>query len=635
MPDAPVHLVDSLEEANAFMDWVDTRMAEKVAVDTETTGFDFRSRIRTIQLGDRNEGWVIPFERGGWGGIVREAWDKIRRARPTVYMHNFCYDQKMLEKEGLLLPDDIIVDTRILAHIHDPSGRTGLKPVSDKLVSGSASIGQHKLHDRMKKERKTWADVPIEWVEYWFYAGLDTVITARLGDVLEPLVMPQFEKVYELEHQAQVILRRMEQRGIRVDLDYCERMSKELVEQAADLGKKAKEQWGIDNLGSTQQVAPVLQEQGWEPTEFTDGGKPSLNRHVLAEASTRFPLAAATVEYKHLLKMAGRSYLGGYHELVDDYGYVHPSVNPLGARTGRMSVSTPALQTLHRDALVRDAFIPSEGCWLYSADYDQQEVRLTASISRDPRYVDIVNTSRDLHTTTAAQIYGISEDEVTKPIRQRTKNVVYAKLYGAGPPKFAHTAGITVPEAREFMSLFDRTFPAVAQMMEQIVGQVDPVTRKRVGKGIAERRYFEEGTAYVKSPLTGRHHKLADYECKTYVDGDGITWLDAPLYKLVNYLIQGTGAEVMKRALVNAERAGIDQHIAMVVHDEIIWDVSKEFSDEVERMIPEVMEDHTSFACPLTVGCERLERWGDKYAHTRGAHDVEKEIDFDALNPVD
>jgi DNA polymerase-1 len=349
------------------------------------------------------------------------------------------------------------------------------------------------------------------------------------------------------------------------------------------------------------------------------------------------------VEYKHLLKMAGRSYLGGYHELVDERGYLHPSVNPLGARTGRMAVAGPPLQTLHRDALVRDGFIPSEDSWFFSADYDQQEVRLTASISGDPRYVEIVKTSRDLHTTTAAQIYNILEEQVTKPIRQRTKNVVYAKLYGAGPPKFAHTAGISIPEAREFMAMFDRAFPAVAHMMAEITGHVDPVTRKRIRKGIAEQRYFSEGVAYVKSPLTGRHHKLADHECRTYVDGDGVEWLDAPLYKLVNYLIQGTGAEVIKRALVNAEREGIDKYIAMVVHDEIIWDVPKNEADVVQQMIPQVMEDHVSFAAPLTVGCERLERWGDKYAHTRGSHleigkfmeQMVEEVDFEALDTGD
>lgn len=614
--DAQVHLVDSLEECESLLKWAETDMLPIVAVDTETTGFDYRDRIRTVQIGDRHHGWVIPFERGGWGGLMWPLWDIVARRKPRIVMHNFTFDQKMLNKDKLALPDELIFDTRIMAHIVDPSRKTGLKDLADRYVEGGSSDGEVALKKLFRDFAYTWATVPIEHQDFWFYAGLDTVITARLFEVLEPQVFPKFQSIYELEHASQVVLRRVEEKGVRIDLDYCNRMVEELREEAGELRKVAREQYGVENLTSGPQVAKALQAQGWEPIYFTNGGAPAMDKYVLAEIAGRYELARLTVECKHLERMTGSSYLGGYPSRVDEDNRLHPNINPIGARTGRMAVTNPPLQTLHRDALVRDAFIPSEGNKLIFADYDQMEVRLTASIAGDPNYIKIIMESNDIHKTSAAQIYGIPEEQVTKAIRSSVKSVVYAKLYGAGPDKFAKTANITVEEAEFFMRAFDNAFPAVKALMDFICGESDHF-HKRITRGIAEQRYFSEGLAYVMSPY-GRRHLLGSHEIYTERRGsENELWLKGPLYRLVNYLIQGTGADVLKTAIVNADRAGIADYLVLLVHDEMGWDVPIKEVEEVSHTIREVMEERQKFAVPLTVGMDVCDRWGDKYADTR------------------
>lgn len=620
---ADVHLVDSLEEANKFVHWLEFESEPIVAIDTETTGTDYRDTIRTFQIGDCEVGWVIPYERGYWGGLVHRCIDWLKTHDKRVIMHNFKFDQQMLDKDGLKLPDHMVYDTRIMAHNLDPTRPTGLKPLADRYVKGSASRGQEDLHDAMKKNKWTWATVPIDLPQYWFYGGLDTIITARLFRELSPLCFPRFQSIYDLEYASQVVLCRVEQRGVRIDTDYVRRATVALQDRASQLRRAAQLEYGITNLTSNAQVAEILMADGWEPTVFTETLKPKMDKHILNALADRYPLARMVVECKHLDKMASTQYLGGYEALMDDDGYLHPQINPIGARTGRMSVRTPALQTLHRDALVRDAFIPRDGRKLIFADYDQMEVRLTAAFSGDPQYIDIIKTSADVHRTTAAQVYSCTEEEVTKQMRQRVKNVIYAKLYGAGLDKFSETAGISLAEGERFMSQFDATFPAVKSLIEHITGARDSYGRRRT-QGIATERYFNEGLAYVMSPY-GRRHILNEREVEPYTvslaDGVERQWLNGPLYRLVNYLVQGTGADVLKQSIVDADRAGIADYLVLLVHDETGWDVPEKEIPEVRRIINEVMtvRDFQGTGVDLTVDDVVVNRWGDKYADTRDA----------------
>lgn len=598
MSQVSVTLVDSFKEAEAFIAWCE-QPHPKVAIDTETTGQEWDTKVRTIQLGDEHSGWVIPYERGGWGGLFKDGLSRMRNT--TFVMHNFTFDQTALGRDGLALPTHRVRDSRIMAHIVDPSDRTGLKPLADRYIGPTSSQGQKILKDLMAKNKWTWETVPVDTPEYWWYGGLDTVLTARIEQLLEPEVFPRFQRIYDLEYASQIILKRVQDRGVLVDMGYVTSKLKGLRGEIQGLRDRAMAEYGVKNLTSNDQVAAILMEDGWKPEFFTSTGKPSMTKDVLDDLSLQYPLAALCRECKHLEKMGSTQYLGGYGDLVDSDGRVHPSINPIGARTGRMSVTNPALQTLHRDAIVRDAFVPSPGNRMILADYDQMEVRLTAHFAADPDYIDLINRSEDVHRASAAAIYGVTEDAVTKRMRQTTKNAVYSKIYGAGIEKFALTANVSFDEARQFMSSFDRQFPGVSRFTETVLDK-------------AAHRYETEGLAYVMSPA-GRRHILSNREVRgVYTDAyTGRRRLDAPAYKLVNYLVQGTGADVLKQAVVDAERQGIDQYLVLLVHDEMGWDVPEQDVADVMAAVKDVMEDRERFLVPLTVGMEHYDRWGSKY----------------------
>jgi DNA polymerase-1 len=294
------------------------------------------------------------------------------------------------------------------------------------------------------------------------------------------------------------------------------------------------------------------------------------------------PLARAMLECKHSEKVAG-AYLENFLEYSFE-GRVHAKINPLGARTGRMSVSEPALQQLPRDDTVaRDAFIPSEGNRLILCDYDQVEARLMVHFGKATALRGLFGGAIDFFTGMARQIYNVPELVKSDPRRSFAKNGVYAKIYGAGAARFASTVGVPLEEGEAFINLLDETYPEIRALQDEV-------------DRVAKQRRELEGGAYVDTPY-GRRHKIGDR--------DGI-------YKLLNYLIQGTAGDILKRKTVELDAAGVADYLVLPVHDELDFDVPAELVDDVSRMIDAVMPE-TGFDVPITVGIDVVDRWGDKY----------------------
>lgn len=578
MDDITLTLIDSFEEAEAFMRWLGETRDSAIAVDTETEGFHWwRDRIRLVQIGDARHGWAMRWDR--WSGLVQEF---LRRYDGRIVMHNFKFDSEFLIHYGMDLPMHRIDDTRTMAHLVDPARATGLKPLSDELLWKGASAGQDRLHKFMRSHKWDWRNVPYDLTEYWAYAALDTVLTAAIHRELEPSLRPR-TALYDVEMAAQIALMKMEMKGARIDLQYVEQKGKELRDWADQTRAWARDNYGLVNgkpfnLGSNDQVTRLLQDDGWEPKEFTNGGKPKFTKEIAATLD--HPLAKLVVQVKHAEKMAS-AYFDNFIATADG-DRLHPKINPIGARTGRMSVTDPALQTLPRDALVRDAFVPGEGNRLVLIDYDQMEVRIMAHFDPSGELADAVLNQDDIHTYTAAQIYGVDESKVEKRQRQITKNAVYAILYGAGINKFSETAGIPVKEGKAFMERYNATYPGVPQFKAEL----EQLARDRL----------ENGWTWVETPR-GRLQR-------TEIDKS---------YKLLNYLIQGSGADVLKHKLAELDAAGFDEYMVLPVHDEIMFDVPAEDADELMHEAMKVMTDH-EWKVPLTVDGVIVDRWGRKYS---------------------
>lgn len=572
--DVSLRLVDTFADACDLMSWLGERRPV-LGVDTETGGLDFwRFDLRLVQVGDANAGWAIPWDR--WSGLALEA--LTRYEGRTVY-HNAKFDVHFLEYHGdIELPWQNIDDTRLMAHLVDPVSQTGLKSLAARFIDPKAVTGQLLLSDAMAKQGWNWGNVPVKFMPYWTYAALDTVLTARIWEHFEPQITARYRSVYELELAVEEACMGMERRGIRIDVPTTEQQFDNAQSWIANAKDWVDCTYGV-KATSNPQVADALIANGVQLTQRTDTGRWKLDADVLE--SIDHPLASTVLTIRKTEKIAN-TYFKNFLE-IHEHGYLHPSINTLGARTGRMSVDRPALQTLPRGPVVRDCFIPRAGRAFVLADFDQIELRLLAHFARETTMIEAIRSGQDLHTYTAQLAYADPTIDRKDPRRQLAKNAGFAKIYGAGTAKFAQTAGVDFDVAQEFLDRYDYTYPRVRAFQREV-------------EAVAIQRQATEGDAYVLSPIGRRHPAESD-----------------SYYKLVNYLIQGTAADVLKMKIVEIGLKGLGDYMLLPVHDEMVFDVPLADVDEVAVTVKEVMEEHQLFEVPLTVGVDIVTRWGDKY----------------------
>lgn len=582
------HLVTNVDEAFAFMRWLGERRTTPIACDTETTGLDPHeagAALRLVQFGDGMTGWAIPFER--WGGVAMEALHKLDG--PLIF-HNIAFEARWLKAHAQYqLPWHRSHDTMIGAHLVDPTATVALKALSARYIDRRAVAGQRLLDEAMHANKWTWATVPIEYEGYWAYACLDTILTARLWEHLDAHNL--YSRAYELEMATRRVASGMEDGGAPIDLDYCQAKFDELNTYAENVAHWGQRELGI-KLGSNKDLVKWFADNGGEITEFTAKGAPSVNKYQLRMfANEGNEKVAAIAKIVLDMRRAGKlatTYFANFMDWNID-GVLHPEIRTLRARTGRMSITKPALQTLPKgSATVRDAFIAREGEVLLSCDYSQIEARLMAHFAQDENMIQTFKeadaTGTDFFTALGRDIYSAPDMDKSDKRRALVKGTMYGKLYGAGVAKMAETAGVSHDQMKSVVDAFDRNYPGVTRFQAQV-------------EDVGVRRERAEGRPYIITPI-GR--KLPADEGRTY--------------SLVNYLLQSTAADVLKRTMVSLDNAGYGSTMLMPVHDEIIFSIPREDLAEAKRDIEEIMSVMDGFLVPLPAEPEGpLVRWGDRY----------------------
>jgi DNA polymerase-1 len=578
--------VDSVEDAAEFLRWLGERRPI-LAIDTETTGLEWWTPgfARLVQFGDGMTGWTVSIR--NWRGVAETA---LKSYSGPVVMHNAAFDMHTLENEGLPAPSwHNLHDTMILHHIQDPARSHALKSASVKQWGWEAGAGAKLLSAGMSKHNWTWATVPEEFAPYGLYAAMDTILTARLFGLTYPDVCARgMQTAYEREMAALAVMHRCETRGMLVDPTYTLVLRDEWQVEISGLRVELKE-LGIENPGSQRQVVKALEDGGWDPEEYTPTGMAKLDKIALAEICRELginaDIAAKVQRYRRLVKWSS-AYLDAFlGKRADDSWHVHPSIRTLGARTGRMSITGPPLQTLPKGPQIRHCILPEPGCSMFAVDYDAQELRLFASFAQEQGLIDAFAEGKDLHSHTASLVYGTPYEDIGKdhPLRQIAKNTRFAQLYGAGPDKIAQTAGVAVHLVEEFIEMSDRVFPGIPRFMQEM----DTTARVRLAQG---------GVGYVTSH--GGRYLPADPD---------------KLYSLVNYLIQGSASDILKTKIIELDMAGYGDWIMCPVHDELLFSIPDGSEDEMPK-IKAIMEDHTSFTVPLTCSVTGpLSSWGDAY----------------------
>ena len=345
-------------------------------------------------------------------------------------------------------------------------------------------------------------------------------------------------------------------------------------------------------ISANDQLGRKLIELGGVLLDKTAGGKPKVDKYtlqVLMDPENGFPPAVQMLAEQALRARSARKFASTYFRTSSEKTYdgrVHADVRTLGARTGRMSVANPPLQQIPKSSpLVRNAFIPSEGNVLVTADYSQIEMRIVAEASGDPGLIEAFRTADstggDFFVEMGKQVYREPDFKKSDKRRGLIKNTMYGKAYGAGPAKMAESAGVPVARMQAVVETIDTRFPGLTSFMKGI--ESDGWERQK-----------KEGQGYVVTPL-GR--RLPADENR--------------LYALTNYYVQSWAADILKKALVRLDASGYDAYMVLPVHDEIVIDIPEAYAEQAARDVPLLMQE-LDHEIPLTADADGpLHAWGE------------------------
>lgn len=597
-----LNLVQSLDDALELKRWLgeDRGRDGMLAFDTEGTGLDPAvDRVRLVQVGDANTGWAIPFE--DWRGLVKEV---IRDWDGLWVMHNAKYDVAMMSQaEKIDFELHKVHDTRYMCHILNPLEPTALKLQAAKHIDPKAAAMQRQLDELLAADRYSWETIPITREgpasAYWIYGALDPVLTYRLWQKHWPKVRVEAPMAYDIELAVAWVTMFMERKGVKVDREYTTQKGKEFAEEFETISKRCRDGWGVDPAAN-QDVVRVLLEDGVKLGKMTPGGAYSLDKEVLE--SLDHPLANLVKRRRRLEKMQS-TYIRRFLQYSERDGRLHPRINTIGGsgksaresggmsgvKTSRMSMDTPNMQQLPRGAdditsSIRNCITSTDADHsLLMFDFDQVEMRVMAHLADDEGMRQAFLSPLDFFVALGRNLFNDPSMVKSDPRRQIVKNTGYAKIYGAGIPKFAKTAGISESEAARVFAAFDSLYPGVRLMQNRIARE-------------AMHRLRTEGVAYSRSPLTNRKYAAADNK----------------EYALVNYTIQGMSAEILKIKMLQLYAAGLGEYMVLPIHDEIMLDVPDELVFDVAHTIGPIMNDDTLISIPLTSGGSIAKRWGEK-----------------------
>lgn len=590
-----LNLISGLDDIFRFKEWLSRqRPIDAIGWDTETTGLNrYSDKVRLIQFGDDAAGWAM--DRDDWQGLARWVFANFEG---DFIGHNAPFDCDFLENScGINVPRHRVHDTMIQSAILEPHMSKALKNQAGRHVDPAAAG----LQEVLKGTNFTWETVPTSYGPYWQYGSLDPVLTYCLHLHHHPLVQREAPRAYEIEMAVLWVVSKMSKNGAYVDRPFAQRYLTQFEEYCASVETWCQAEYGV-KPGSNAAIVDILQEAGYGFSKATKAGAVALDAEVLEGID--HPLAVAVLNRRRAQKMAS-TYLRHYVHESDAESLIHPTLNTVGARTGRMSCSEPNLQNLPRlgtttfGDVVRNAIKTRHSeTWdshltamqsvhkhggLMFCDFSQIEMRILAHMAQETAMINAFKAPDDFFVSLARQIF--QDDTITKKDKRRqiTKNAGYAKIYSAGVRKFAQTAGIPVSQATEFLKRFDALYPNVTRFTQRIIDT-------------AMSRRYAEGQAYVRSPLTNRKHV-----------GDA-----RKEYALGNYLIQGTAAEINKLKLIELDAAGLGDWMFATVHDEVLLDVPGQYVDEVTHTLDKVMNDDELLSLPITAEVSFGERWGKK-----------------------
>lgn len=594
------HVVDTDEKIDALVK--EMLSLKEICFDTETTGLD----TLTAELVGFSFSWKaaegyyipVPADRSEAQKIA----DKIKPVLESKTIlkigQNIKYDLSVLKNYNILVSEPMF-DTMIAHYLLNPDMRHGMDLLAETYLQYSP-VSIETLIGKKGKTQLTMRDAPIAKVAE--YAAEDADITYQLKVLFEPgLSEHNAKSVFDtIEMPLMPVLAAMEREGIRLDTEvlknYSEQLGKEIVILEDEIQKLAGTPF---NIASPKQVGDLLFEVlkvGGDKPKKTKTGQYATSEDVLQKLTGKHPIIEKILDYRELVKLKN-TYIDSLPEMVHPKtGRIHTSFNQVVAATGRLSSDNPNLQNIpvrtERGREIRKAFVAKdENHVLLSADYSQIELRIVASMSGDPGMCEAFNKGIDIHTATAAKVYGIAESEVTKEMRYKAKSVNFGIIYGQGAFGLAENLQISRGEAKTLIDNYFREYSSIREYM-------DNMQQSARDKGFVE-------------TLCGRRRYLRDINSANAVVR-GFAERNA-----INAPIQGSAADMIKLAMINIHKelssGKYRTKMLLQVHDELIFDVPKDEVEIIRPVIEKCMREALPLKVPVEVGMGTGASWLDAH----------------------
>lgn len=568
------HLADTVEKRAELIKVL--AQQQTFCFDTETTGTD-PNHCELVGLSfsvKPGQGWYVPVpaDQAGAQSIVTEFKAVLENENIGKIGQNIKFDILMLKWYNIEVKGTLF-DTMLAHYILDPDTRHNMDILSENYL-GYKPVSITELIGPKGKNQGNMRDVDFEKIKE--YAAEDADITLQLKGVFEPkLKEVEGEKlVNEIEHPLIYVLADMEYEGVKIDHDTLREFSKQLETDIAQYEKTVYEKAGVKfNIASPKQLGEVLFEKLMlDPkAKKTKTGQYQTGEDVLLSLAAKSDIVRDILDFRQLQKLKS-TYVDALPQMVNPKtGRVHTSYNQAVAATGRLSSVNPNLQNIpirtERGREVRKAFIPRDSNHtIVSADYSQIELRIIAEISKDPNMMQAFINNHDIHTATAANVYGIGLDEVTSDQRRNAKAVNFGIIYGQSAFGLSQSLGIPRKEAAEIIEQYFIQFAGIKQYMSDTMN-------------------FARENGYVCT-LMGRRRYLRD------INSANATVRGFAERNAINAPIQGSAADMIKIAMINIHREfkaqKLDARMTMQVHDELVFDVP---NHEVEIVKPIIMHN--------------------------------------------
>ena len=585
--------------------WVDKlKQAKLFALDTETDNLDYMAaNLVGISFALENgEAAYLPLQLDYLGAPkTLEKTTALSLLKPVLENpaiqkvgQNFKYDLTIFARNGIDV-QGVAFDTMLESYVLNSTGRHNMDDLAKRYL-GHQTISFEEIAGKGKNQL-TFNQIPLEQAAE--YAAEDADVTMKLQQVLwEKLSKePSLEKLFkEMELPLLGVLSRMERRGVLIDSDALFLQSNEIANRLSELEEQAYVLAGQPfNLASTKQLQEILFDKlGLPVIQKTPKGAPSTNEEVLEELAFSHELPKVLVEHRGLSKLKS-TYTDKLPQMVNPQtGRVHTSYHQAVTATGRLSSSDPNLQNIpirnEEGRRIRQAFIAREGFTVVAADYSQIELRIMAHLSQDQGLINAFTQGKDIHRSTAAEIFGVALDEVTSEQRRNAKAINFGLIYGMSAFGLSRQLGIGRADAQSYMDLYFKRYPGVQTFMHDI-------------------REKAKAQGYVET-LFGRRLYLPD------INSSNGMRRKAAERVAINAPMQGTAADIIKRAMIQLDqKLQNDPDIAMImqVHDELVFEVRSEKVAFYSELIKTQMESAADLMVPLIVDVGQGNNWDEAH----------------------